>query len=204
MKLKLPGLAMTAATALTATTVVTAHPQVAQAACLSASSCQVTITDGGSANGTYDITTISSPILSVSSILADEPWFGSSSLATEFANQVGVGLGFPNVRPLGNENGEIVGTISFGPLFTYSLGNPLVTMEPNSVAEFPPDFGGGVQPVGIIPAEGGSNFVFASATRVESVPEPRETAGLLGSGLLGLGFATIRRKRRLISSIKAQ
>jgi hypothetical protein len=201
MKLKLPGLAMTAATALTATTVVTTHPQVAQAACLSASSCQVTITNGGTANGTYDITTISSTFNDSASILSSEPWFGNLGLALEFASVVGDGLGFPNT--LQALVGGIPTQLESAPYFAYFLG-----IDPDSpVGLFGFSTLTDVNERGIFQFLGSpvdQPFVFASATRVESVPEPHETAGLLASGFLGLGFASIRRKRHLASSIKAQ
>lgn len=200
MKLKLSGLAMTAATALAATTVVAAHPQAAQAACLSASSCQVTITDGGTANGTYDITTISSTFNDSASILSSEPWFGNFELASEFTNAVGGGLGFPN--QLDVSFGDIPAQLELAPYFTYFLGvdpdNPGGTFGFSALSEVK-EFGT-FQFLGT-PVD--QPFVFASATRAEGVPEPDGTAGLLVSGLFGLGIAAIRRQRSLASSIKA-
>jgi hypothetical protein len=80
-------LALTAATTLAATAVLTAQPQSAHAA---------NFTVGGTQ---YDITTVTGTFDDLSSTLtnpATAPWWGNRDLAFNFASEVGLGLGINN------------------------------------------------------------------------------------------------------------
>ena len=160
-------------TLLTASTIVVGSALIApsaEAACISAGNCTITL-DGTD----YEISTLLLNFNSNQEQLEAQPWFGSESLALSATTQVGVGLGAPNTLGI------------FGPFFAYEARE--VGMETDFVSVgtvFGPNF--------VI-----SNFVnpqdfahYAIATEVEQVPEPLTILGTITFG----GFIAGMKKRR--------
>jgi hypothetical protein len=209
-------LALTAATTLVATAVLTAQPQAAHAAIF---------TVGGTQ---YDITTVTGTFDNLSSTLtnpATAPWWGNSGLAKSFAEAVFAGLGTPNNDSLQQLlYGYSVQPRRTGPVFVYeevhetflaAQSRDLLLkgwgyMEGKGLVERPcctvaDEIYKGVYAVtlsGFISYErwagvsGGSGSSYRSYTYATATPVP--TPALL-PGLVGIGIAAYR-KRRLASS----
>lgn len=114
--------------------------------------------------GVYDVTYVE--VLGTDPTLASQPWWGSESLATEFASLVNDDLGILN-------DGV------FGPLFAYSVGGGIT-----NVAVY---FLGVGTVTGNLDSRIRTNYAVAT-----KAPEPG-TLTLLSAGLLGL--VALRRRR---------
>ena len=66
----------------------------------------ITITGEGSADGTWDVTTVTGTFNTLQSQLEAQEWWGDRDLAIVFANELGASLGTPNA--------------AFGPYFAYT------------------------------------------------------------------------------------
>ncbi len=153
-------LALTAATTLAATSVVTALPEAAHAL-------TVTRTINGTA---YDIATIEGTFNDLQSTLtntATAPWWDDFWLTRDFVSAVGDSLGLPN----GDNEG--------GPYFAYveseyanrAFGHYFRSTTSNVVA-----WGGGSDEI----------FTYATATETTPVPTPALLPGLVGMGVAAL------------------
>jgi len=121
---------------------------------------------------TYDITTITTTFNSTSATLEATPWWGSQTVADEFAGQVGTALGLPNNN---------IGLGSWGPFFAWT--NILATPAGNFNAEFYDTFYAGIADTEQDP---NTTYTFAVAS-VVTTPEPGTLIMVLG-GLLGLAL----------------
>lgn len=120
---------------------------------------------------TYDVTTITTTFSSASVTLEAEPWWGSQTVADEFANLVGTALGVPNT----------IGPVSGGPFFAWT--NTYATPLGNFNADF-------YEPAASTTADTeqdpNTTYTFAVAS-VIATPEPGTLILVLG-GLLGLAL----------------
>lgn len=138
---------------------------------MSANALLIEITGQGSADGQWDVTTLTGSFNDLFATLDDQVWWGDGMLAGVFAEVLAGGLDFPN-------------SDNYGPLFAYAEGSPgfefnarTVYIKDPTVAEF---------------VEGEGTFAFAVASRAQDVPVPA-TLALLGLGLVGLGLSRRRK-----------
>jgi hypothetical protein len=120
---------------------------------------------------TYDVTTITTTFNSASATLEAEPWWGSQTVADDFAGQVGTALGLPNDFGLGE----------LGPFFAWT--NTYATPLGNFNAEF---YDAAYSDIGDTEQDPNTTYTFAVAS-VVTTPEPGTLIMVFG-GLLGLGL----------------
>jgi len=128
--------------------------------------------------GDFDVTTVPGSFNDNQATLTNQVWWGSQSLAVEFAGLVSNNLGLSSV-----------GCCQFGPLFAFDVltfGDPHVGV-----------FRVGVEYVGagsgVVQGPDGTFVKYAIASEITTnLPEP----GTLGLMLMGLAGATLVRKRK--------
>lgn len=134
-------------------------------------------------NGTdFEVDTVTGTYLDLESTLMAQPFFGDAPLAQLLATAVGDALGFPNSS-----------SFQQGPIFAYesstdSFGGSL--------------YGGIILNETIITGINGSGFVVKEFATAREVPTTAVPTPALLPGLLGMGLATLR-KRKLASSSQA-
>ena len=130
----------------------------------------ITITGHGSADGTWDVTTVTGTFNTLQSQLETQEWWVDRALAIVFATELGASLGTPNTGQ------------NFGPYFGYNTYGSDKTWL---IAYRPPFY--------LFDSSISNTFsgVWAVATRA-AVPDTGSTAALLGVGVVALAFA--RRK----------
>jgi hypothetical protein len=134
----------------------------------------IEINGQGSANGQWDVTTLTGEFYDLLPILDDQVWWGSEILAEAFALEVLEDLGLPNFG-------------SSGPLFAYGDSGGVNTVF-DACLDSPFD-----NPIACGTTSDDETWTFAVASRVEeAVPVPG-TIALLGFGLVGL-VLSLRRK----------
>jgi hypothetical protein len=139
-------------------------------------------------NGTdYNVSTVTQSYNQNPGLLQSQPWWGSQSLATQFATQVGLAFGSPNSFGIfGNR----------GPLFAY---NASPTDSPTEVFTSAFDFMVGAQERTVNPQ---TTYVFAIATEATPTPIPFDIPGGATIPTVGSLFALalMRQARKSIAS----
>ena len=129
----------------------------------------------------YDISTVEGGTFnSLQSTLQSQPWWGSSTSASQFATAVGNGLGLPNFFGIN------------GPLFSFNSGR-VFGVGINTSQSF---VLGSVVPSARLNA---ATLTYATATRSTPVPTPALLPGLVGLGAV----AWRKRKANLAASVEA-
>ena len=129
----------------------------------------ITITGEGSADGTWDVTTVTGTFNTLQSQLEAQEWWGDRDLAIVFANELGASLGTPNA--------------AFGPYFAYTPwgydnhGTWFIGYRDGTALDW-----------NILSTTSGTWAVSARA----AVPDTGSTAALLGAGVVALAFARRR------------
>ena len=129
----------------------------------------ITITGEGSADGTWDVTTVTGTFNTLQSQLEAQEWWGDKDLAIVFANELGASLGTPNA--------------AFGPYFAYTPwgydnhGTWFIGYRDGTALDW-----------NILSTTSGTWAVAARA----AVPDTGSTAALLGVGVAALAFARRR------------
>ena len=133
----------------------------------------ITITGHGSADGTWDVTTVTGTFNTLQSQLETQEWWVDRALAIVFANELGASLGTPN-NPLSG--------LYYGPYFGY---DPYGSYNTWFIAYRPPSY--------FIDSSISNTFsgIWAVATRA-AVPDTGSTAALLGVGAAALALARCR------------
>ena len=133
----------------------------------------VTITGEGSADGTWDVSTVTGTFNTLQVQIEAQEWWGDRALAIVFANELGASLGTPN-NPLPG--------LYYGPYFGY---DPYGSYNTWFIAYRPPSY--------VIDSSISNTFsgTWAVATRA-AVPDSGSTAALLGVGVAALAFARRR------------
>ena len=129
----------------------------------------ITITGEGSADGTWDVTTVTGTFNTLQSQLEAQEWWGDRDLAIVFANELGASLGTPNA--------------AFGPYFAYTPWG-----YGNHGAWFIGYRDGTALDWNILSTTSGTWAVAARA----AVPDTGSTAALLGVGAAALALARRR------------